>query len=65
MEENYRGYHIKIENRGLHFRVYISPTYPWFPILHCSHFDVSTTPEEALAEACREIDGLLDVGWRK
>jgi len=65
MEENYRGYHIKVEDRGLHLRVYISPIYPWFPILHCSHFDVSTSPEGAMAEAHREIDRLLDWGWRK
>lgn len=65
MEEAYRGYSIRIEDRGLHFRVYVSPLYPWLPILHVNHFDCKGTREEALAEARNEVDRLVDWDKRK
>ena len=59
MEEHYRGYYIAIEYRGLNWRVNVSPAYPWFPILHCNHFDSKGSMEEAVAEARRKIDRVL------
>jgi hypothetical protein len=65
MEEHYRGYLITVEDRGLNLRVYVSPIYPWHPILHCSHFEFKGSADEGLAEARRQVDRLLDCGWRK
>jgi hypothetical protein len=64
MEEVYRGYRIAIEDRGLYFRVYVSPISPWHPILHCNHFEFKGTREEAVAEARAQVDRLLDYGLR-
>lgn len=60
MEEAYRGYSIKVEDRGLGFRVYVSPLHPWFPLLHCSHFECKGPREVALAAARSEVDRLVD-----
>ena len=60
MEEHYRGYDISIENRGLYWRVHVSPTHPWLPILHSVYFDSKGSIEEAGAEARRKVDRLLD-----
>ena len=63
--EAYRGYSISVDDHGLYFRVHVSPTSPWHPILHCNHFDCKGTREEAVAEARTQVDKLLDNGLRK
>jgi hypothetical protein len=59
MEEGYRGYSIMVEDRGLYFRIYVSPTKPELPIFHSNRFEWWGSREEALEMARRRIDALL------
>jgi hypothetical protein len=48
-----------VEDRGLYFRIYVSPTKPELPIFHSNRFEWWGSREEALEMARRRIDALL------
>jgi hypothetical protein len=58
--EVYRGYRITLETHKFGILVHVSPVFPYLPILRRSYFDWQGTREEALAEALRQVDAVIE-----
>jgi hypothetical protein len=55
----HRGYRICVQRQWVNWRVYVSPVYPWLPILSRGDFLWEGSEDDAILEATRRIDALL------